>query len=146
MCGIAGYVGTRRLDDVAVATCVEALRQRGPDDSGVRRFTMSAERDVCLVNRRLRIIDLDERASQPFEYDGHWITYNGELYNYVELRRELAARGAAFRTESDTEVLAAAIAYDGIGALDNCEGMWAFAIYDQRDSTLLLCRDLMWED
>ena len=141
MCGIAGYVGTRRLDEVAVTRCVEALRQRGPDDSGVRRFAMSADREVCLVNRRLRIIDLDERASQPFEYDGQCITYNGELYNYVELRRALAARGAAFRTESDTEVLAAALAHDGRGALDRCEGMWAFAIYDQRERTLLLCRD-----
>jgi len=141
MCGIAGYVGTRRLDEAAVVRCVEALRQRGPDDSGVRRFAMSAEREVCLVNRRLRIIDLDERAGQPFEYDGRCITYNGELYNYVELRSELAARGAHFRTQSDTEVLAAVIAHDGRGALDRCEGMWAFAIYDERERTLLLCRD-----
>src|SRR6476620_2317634 len=109
MCGIAGYVGTRRLEEAAVVRCVDALRQRGPDDSGVRRFAMSAEREVCLVNRCLRIIDLDERARQRCEYDGRCITYSGELYNYVELRHELAARGAQFRTQSDTEVLAAVI-------------------------------------
>jgi asparagine synthase (glutamine-hydrolysing) len=141
MCGIAGYVGTRRIDDLAVATCLAALRQRGPDDDGVKRFAMAADRQVCLVNRRLRIIDLDARARQPFEYDGHWITYNGELYNYVELKRQLAVKGAAFRTSSDTEVLAAAIAVDGRGALDRCEGMWAFALYDERERSLLLCRD-----
>jgi asparagine synthase (glutamine-hydrolysing) len=141
MCGIAGYVGTRRVDDLAVATCVAALQQRGPDEDGVKRFEISADRQVCLINRRLRIIDLDARARQPFEYRGRWITYNGELYNYVELKRELAARGAQFRTGSDTEVLAAAIAIDGRRALDYCEGMWAFAAYDERERSLLLCRD-----
>jgi len=141
MCGIAGYVGTRRIDDGAVKMCVAALKQRGPDDSGIKRFTMSDDREVCLVNRRLRIIDLDPRAGQPLDYGDYWITYNGELYNYVELRRELTARGATFRTQSDTEVLAAAIAMDGRMALDRCEGMWAFAVYDERERTLLLCRD-----
>jgi asparagine synthase (glutamine-hydrolysing) len=141
MCGIAGYVGTRRIDDLAVRTCVAALQQRGPDDDGVKRFEISADRQVCLINRRLRIIDLDARSRQPFEYDGRWLTYNGELYNYVEVKRELAARGAAFHTSSDTEVLAAAIAIDGRRALDHCEGMWAFAVYDERERSLLLCRD-----
>src|SRR6185503_824392 len=141
MCGIAGYVGTRRLDESVVSECVGLLRQRGPDDSGVTRFDVSPDREVCLINRRLRILDLDARAAQPLGYNDCWITYNGELYNYIELKRSLTARGALFRTESDTEVLVAALALDGRGVLDQCEGMWAFAYYDERDRSLLLCRD-----
>jgi asparagine synthase (glutamine-hydrolysing) len=141
MCGIAGYVGTRRLDDRAMASCAAELRRRGPDDGGSARFDPAPGREVCLVNRRLRIIDLDPRAAQPFEYGGSTITYNGELYNYVELKSALARRGAAFRTTSDTEVLAAALTLDGVAALDRCEGMWAFAWYDARERSLLLCRD-----
>lgn len=141
MCGIAGYVGTRRLDESAVSACVGMLQQRGPDDSGTRRFEVSPGREVCLINRRLRIIDLDARAAQPLGYDTCWITYNGELYNYVEVKRALSARGASFRTDSDTEVMVAALAIDGRGVLDQCEGMWAFACYDERDRSLLLCRD-----
>jgi asparagine synthase (glutamine-hydrolysing) len=141
MCGIAGYAGTRHLDDSAFRSCVAALQQRGPDDSGFRRFAVSAHREVCLVNRRLRIIDLDARAAQPFDIGDHWITYNGELYNYVELRQSLSRRGATFRTESDTEVLLAALAADGLAALDRCEGMWAFAWFDAADGSLVLCRD-----
>jgi asparagine synthase (glutamine-hydrolysing) len=141
MCGIAGYVGTRRLDESVVSASVGLLRQRGPDDSGVMRFDVSQGREVCLINRRLRILDLDARAAQPLGYNRCWITHNGELYNYIEVRRALSARGALFRTESDTEVLVAALAMEGRGVLDQCEGMWAFACYDERDRSLLLCRD-----
>ena len=141
MCGIAGYAGTRRLDDSALLACLSALEQRGPDDSGMKRFAVAGRREVCLVNRRLRIIDLDARAAQPLNFGAHWITYNGELYNYLEQRRALASKGAAFRTESDTEVLLAALDIDGIDALDRCEGMWAFAAFDAGTGSLWLCRD-----
>lgn len=141
MCGIAGYAGTRRLDDAALRSCVGALQQRGPDDSGVRRFALSRDREVCLVNRRLRIIDLDARAAQPFNIADHWISYNGELYNYLELRQTLAGRGVGFRTESDTEVILAALATGGLAALEHCEGMWALAWFDAADGSLVLCRD-----
>ena len=141
MCGIAGYVGTRRLEDSALRECAERLQQRGPDDSGSRRFEPSPGRGVWLINRRLRIIDLDARARQPFGYRDCWLTYNGELYNYIELRRSLSARGAQFRTTSDTEVMAALLDIGGRQLLDRCEGMWALACYDERDRSLLLCRD-----
>ena len=107
MCGIAGYVGTRRLDEAAVVRCVEALRQRGPDDSGVRRFAMSAEREVCLVNRRLRIIDLDQRASQPFEYDGQW--------HHLQ-RRALQLRRVAARARARGELRSAPVRHRGLAA------------------------------
>jgi asparagine synthase (glutamine-hydrolysing) len=141
MCGIAGYVGTRQIDSSALERCTALLEHRGPDDFGVKHFGTGAGRHVYLVNRRLRIIDLDARARQPLEHNGRWITYNGELYNYVEVRKALAADGVTFRTESDTEVLLAALAADGIEALDSCEGMWAFAMFDTRDRSLTLSRD-----
>jgi asparagine synthase (glutamine-hydrolysing) len=141
MCGIAGYAGTRRVSDAAADACAAAMHSRGPDAGGIRRFAVGRDREVCLINRRLRIIDFDPRAHQPFEYHGHWLTYNGELYNYVELKSELERRGAAFRTESDTEVLAAALHGGGVAALDRCEGMWAFAVFDAHDGSLTLSRD-----
>src|SRR4051812_48327592 len=100
MCGIAGYVGSRELEEEAVSRCLDLLRRRGPDDAGVRRFDIGGGRTVWLLNRRLRIIDLDCRAAQPLEIEGRQITYNGELYNYVELRRELEGQGVSFRTSS----------------------------------------------
>lgn len=141
MCGIAGYAGTRHLEASALRSCIDSLHQRGPDDAGVRRLPVRPQREVCLVNRRLRIIDLDARAAQPFNIGDHWISYNGELYNYVELRQELERRGTTFRTASDTEVLLAALASDGLAALDRCEGMWAFAWFNAADGSLVLCRD-----
>jgi asparagine synthase (glutamine-hydrolysing) len=141
MCGIAGYIGSRELEQEAVGRCLDLLRRRGPDDAGVQRFDIGPGRRAWLLNRRLRIIDLDPRAGQPLDVDGRWITYNGELYNYLELRDELEAEGASFRTTSDTEVLDAALARWGLDALDRCEGMWAFALLDTTDGSLTLCRD-----
>jgi asparagine synthase (glutamine-hydrolysing) len=141
MCGIAGYAGTREIERSALEQCAALLEHRGPDDFGIQRFQSRKGRQVWLVNRRLRIIDLDARARQPLEHNGCWITYNGELYNYVELRKTLAADGVTFRTESDTEVLVATVAAEGVNALDGCEGMWAFALFDTRDGSLTLSRD-----
>jgi asparagine synthase (glutamine-hydrolysing) len=90
---------------------------------------------------RLAIIDLDERANQPLNADNKWIIFNGEMYNYLERRAELSARGVSFRTESDTEVLLHAIHHQDWSVLDQCEGMWAFALYDERDGSFTLCRD-----
>ena len=141
MCGIAGYVGTRALPQGAVDGCIVAMAHRGPDEFGAQRFEPHPGRHVVLINRRLRIVDLDARARQPLAHSGHTITYNGELYNYPEVRAELASAGVTFRTESDTEVLTAALATWGIGGLDRCEGMWAFALYAAADGSLTLCRD-----
>jgi asparagine synthase (glutamine-hydrolysing) len=141
VCGIAGFVGTRPVDDRAIQRTLERMRHRGPDDRTHRRFETPDGRWVELLHGRLNIIDLDSRANQPFQAREHWLAYNGELYNYVEVRRRLEGAGVAFRTSSDTEVLLAALVHDGVGALDGCEGMWAFAAYDEGDGKLLLSRD-----
>ena len=140
MCGIAGFL---TLDGSnASATIVkhmtDAIAHRGPDGSGV-----FAENAIALGNRRLAIIDLSSAADQPMmSADGrHVITYNGELYNYQTLKRELQALGRQFRTNSDTEVVLEAFSYWGTEALLRFNGMFAFAIWDRSSKKLLLARD-----
>jgi len=116
------------------------MHRRGPDARGYEIFE-NGRQQVALLHTRLSIIDLDERANQPFKCGSRWITYNGELYNYQELRLELEKIGHHFSTNSDTEVLLRTIDAFGWEGLDRCEGMWAFALYDEADGSLTLCRD-----
>ncbi len=141
MCGIAGYVGDRPLDGARVRRCLELMHRRGPDANGDAAFRTATGRHVHLLNARLKILDLDQRANQPFHIGGKHLTYNGELYNFVELRAELERSGRDFRTTSDTEVLLAAVDAWGWDALDRFEGMWGLAIYDEGDGSLTLARD-----
>ena len=98
---------------------------------------------VCLGHRRLSIIDLDPRSEQPMtSRDGRFvIVFNGEIYNYLELRRELVSQGCTFRTEGDTEVMLELLARDGVGAVERLRGMFAFALWNNEDGTLYLARD-----
>ncbi|MCI0564621.1 MAG: asparagine synthase (glutamine-hydrolyzing) [Nitrososphaera sp.] len=141
MCGIAGYIGRCELDSAKIQACLRLMHRRGPDHAVYRHWINSTGRNVYLLHSRLNIIDLDERANQPFCVGSKWMVYNGELYNYLELRTELVAQGHLFATESDTEVLLRAIDHFGWSILDRCEGMWAFAVYDEADGSLTLCRD-----
>jgi asparagine synthase (glutamine-hydrolysing) len=140
MCGIAGYFGAQVLNHDRLAAASRALRHRGPDGDGFYQHGAGGHQ-VALMHRRLAIIDLEPRSNQPFRHDGGVLCYNGEIYNYVELRRELEALGESFQTEGDTEVLAHALRRWGPKALEKCEGMWAIAWYDERNGTLLLSRD-----
>jgi asparagine synthase (glutamine-hydrolysing) len=141
MCGIAGYLGTRELDPIRIQACLDCMGRRGPDQAAWRDFTTGDGRHVYLLHSRLSIIDLDSRANQPFSRRGRWLIYNGELYNYLELKRELESQGRVFSTTSDTEVLMEVLIKKGWAGLDGCEGMWAFAFYDEEKGSLLLCRD-----
>jgi asparagine synthase (glutamine-hydrolysing) len=141
MCGIAGYSGPRAVDPTRIAACLALMRRRGPDHGASRQWTTRAGGHVCLLHSRLNIIDLNPRSNQPFAVGHKWIVCNGELYNYREVREALAAEGRTFVTESDTEVLLTALDQSGWSALDRCEGMWAFAVYDEADESLSLCRD-----
>lgn len=141
MCGIAGYVGGDRLSPDRTRACLGLMRRRGPDAAAEREFARPGGGFVHLLHSRLSIIDLDPRSDQPFRVGSKWMVYNGELYNYVEVRADLERRGRRFETTSDTEVLLNAIDLSGWPALDSCEGMWAFAVYDQHDGSLLLSRD-----
>jgi len=157
MCGIAGYVAAAnrvvRSDDAELLS--RLLRHRGPDDHGfltmrggaVRvgrdRSDIDAEADLCLVHRRLSILDLSPTGWNPMSTPDrrYWIIFNGEVYNYVELREELQRLGHVFRGTSDTEVVLAAYAEWGKAALPKFVGMFAFAILDTTDRKLFLARD-----
>jgi asparagine synthase (glutamine-hydrolysing) len=117
------------------------MRRRGPDHAAHKHWVNPAGRQVYMLHSRLNIIDLDERANQPFHIAPKWMAFNGELYNYLEVRNELKANGHAFHTASDTEVLLRAIDHFGWSCLGRCEGMWAFAVYDEAEGSLTLCRD-----
>jgi len=139
MCGIAGCY--QRADGPRLAASMsEALAHRGPDDDGLWNFTDDRVR-VDLAHRRLSIIDLSAAAAQPFSSAGLTLTYNGELYNYRELRSQLADLGATFRSSSDTEVVLEAWRCWGADALGRFRGMFAFALFDERTGHLVLARD-----
>src|SRR5206468_5396242 len=98
MCGIAGFVGARPREEAALRACLRRMHHRGPDGSGIRSWITPAGRWVQLLHSRLSIIDLDERANQPFSRSTKSISFNGELYNYVELRADLRRTGHVFTT------------------------------------------------
>ncbi|MBT4564546.1 MAG: hypothetical protein HOC44_16350, partial [Rhodospirillaceae bacterium] len=116
------------------------MGNRGPDASGSHR-ARSESSHLALLHSRLSIIDLDARSDQPYIDDGLTLIYNGELYNYRELRRDLERQGVTFRTNSDTEVLLKAYRQYGTDCFDRFEGMWALALFDARRQELLLSRD-----
>src|SRR5690242_8046806 len=127
MCGIAGYIGAREIAEERITATLELMRRRGPDHAAYRRFVTPTGKHVALLHSRLSIIDLDERANQPLQVGDSSIVFNGELYNYVEVRAELERAGITFRTSSDTEVMLHALRHHGARtALDKAEGMWAF--------------------
>lgn len=140
MCGIAGFLDKRGGDSSRVEQMVRALSRRGPDDRGVWQ---DAAAGIALGHARLSIIDLSAAGHQPMTHgDGRfWITYNGEIYNYLELRRELESGGAVFATHTDTEVILAGWAQWGVDVLKRLRGMFAFALWDRRERCLALARD-----
>lgn len=136
MCGIAGLAGSRGTDHGALERMGQAMRHRGPDGSGLWRSD-----GIGLSFRRLAIIDLHERSNQPFHFEHLHLVFNGEIYNYIELRHELRGCGHDFRTEGDAEVLIHAWAQWGDAALNRLNGMFAFAVWDERIHELTLAVD-----
>ena len=139
MCGIVGAIGIGGIG-ASFQTLVDCLAHRGPDAGGIFSGSFAGE-DVHFGHRRLSIIDLTDGANQPFEKDGLVFVYNGEVYNYLQLRAELEAHGVRFQTNSDTEVVLEAWRKWGADSLPRLRGMFAFAIYDKRNGSLVLARD-----
>ena len=140
MCGIAGiwHLDGRPVDPAALKRMADALAHRGPDGEGYR-----VDGDLGLAHRRLKIVDPGPQSHQPMadESGRYHIVYNGEIHNYVELRRELESAGATFRSAGDTEVALQAFLRWGDGCFDRFNGMWALAVWDARDRVLTLSRD-----
>ncbi len=140
MCGIAGFVGTGSRDDVE--RMKESLKHRGPDDSGI-----VFEHGVALGFARLAIVDITPAGHQPMwsEDKKKAIVFNGEIYNFKELRLELEQKGHRFRSASDTEVILKLYDEYGEGCFERMVGMWGIALYDFAAKKLILARDRMGE-
>lgn len=145
MCGLAGVFLSRtaagqRSADAAVRRMCDRMQARGPDALG---YWTDSKADLSLGHRRLSIIDLESRANQPMlSDDGRFvIVFNGEIYNFLELRRGLEETGDRFRTQSDTEVLLRLFARHAEGMLSRLRGMFALAIWDRVSRTVFLARD-----
>jgi len=140
MCGIAGIFHAetpKPVDPLRVERMCDALAHRGPDGAGVW-----TDHGVGLGHRRLSIIDLEGSPQPMHSADGRAvIVFNGEIYNFRELRRELEQAGFAFRTSGDTEVILAAWAWWGPDCLARLDGMFAFALFDREKRQLFLARD-----
>lgn len=141
MCGIAGIFSLDK-DQVSESRLVQMsdkIAHRGPDGYGT---WISENERIGFAHRRLAIIDLDVSANQPMHYlDRYTIVFNGEIYNYLELKRRLVYKGYSFKTKSDTEVLLALYDYKREELLDEVDGMFAFCIYDAKEDTLFCARD-----
>lgn len=135
MCGISGFYG--EIADDEFDRFLDSIEHRGPDGRGVYK-----DENLRLGHRRLKILDVSPSGAQPMSYaHRYWITFNGEIYNFLELRQELQQLGFSFQTESDTEVILAAYIAWGEDCQFKFNGMWAFALWDSHEKTLFLSRD-----
>ncbi|MBM4135188.1 MAG: asparagine synthetase B, partial [Nitrospira sp.] len=141
MCGIAGSIG-QPLDESLASKVLSALRHRGPDGQG-SWHSSPHEVGAWLGHTRLAILDLSSQGNQPMHSEcGRWIiVFNGEIYNFLELRLQLQKRGVVFRTESDTEVLLKGLIRHGPDFQLQCNGMWAFCLWDRAEGRAILGRD-----
>lgn len=141
MCGIAGYFGDKEISKDKTVDCLEQMKRRGPNAKGTY-LNCGNGKNLFLLHTRLSIIDVEARSNQPLDFDSNVIVYNGELYNFLELRNKLLQKGLNFVTDSDTEVFLKAHQFYGTEkALDLSEGMWAYALFDKSNGSLTLGRD-----
>ena len=141
MCGISGYISNRNLlADNDIQITLDLMKRRGPDSQDFYKKNYQSK-DVALLHSRLNIIDLNTQSNQPFYDEDFILVFNGEIYNYIELRNDLKNKNYTFRTNSDTEVLLKAFQEYGNKCVDYFIGMWAFAIWDLKKKKLFLSRD-----
>jgi|GEM_PF-1241161 len=147
MCGFGGIINWKRtITRETLSTTAEKVSFRGPDDTGLRLYDSNFVRqqdqgEIALFFNRLAIIDLDKRSNQPFENERYVLVFNGEIYNYQELRDELRRENISFETSSDTEVLFNALIRYGVAAIGKLNGMFAFCFIDKKERKIILARD-----
>ena len=138
MCGIGVYASKNSVLEIqSMKPFMDCIIHRGPDNQSITQI----DNNLIFANNRLSIIDGIERSNQPFCYKNYTITFNGAIYNFIEIKQELIELGHTFITESDTEVILHAYEEYGPKCLDKFNGMWAFAIYDSDSNTLFAARD-----
>jgi len=135
MCGICGF---NWEDKEIIKEMSDTLAHRGPDQYG-----LYTDKFVSLGHQRLSIIDLSEKGKQPMSNENGdiWVAYNGEIYNFKEIRKDLEGKGHIFKSETDTEIIVHAYEEYGIKCVNLFNGMFAFAIYDSKNKKIMLARD-----
>ena len=131
MCGIAGYIGNNIISQQNIEKTLKLMKNRGPNHQAYLEFRES-QYYTALLHSRLSIIDLDKRSNQPFSLNDYTIVFNGEIYNYIELSKELSRRQIHLFTKSDTEVLLWYFILFGENCVEYFEGMWAFDIFNRK--------------
>tara|TARA_B100001063_G_scaffold156445_1_gene145913 strand:- start:692 stop:2524 length:1833 start_codon:yes stop_codon:yes gene_type:complete len=140
MCGISGYFGKKALEQHTLKRTLELMKYRGPDFQAFRSYNCK-NYFLHFLHSRLSIIDLEKRSNQPFENNNKVIIFNGEIYNYLEIKKKLLTKGFKFKTNSDTEVLLKAYEFYGTNCVNYFEGMWSFAIFDKLKNIIFISRD-----
>ncbi len=144
MCGIAAYFGNTEIPKRNYFKSAQNLFLRGPDNTSFF-FEKKKEFNIGLIHTRLSIIDLKERSNQPFYFKNYILVFNGEIYNYLELKEILVSKGYKFYTKSDTEVLVKSFDYWGEKAFSKFQGMWSIILYDKIKQQLIVSRDCFGE-
>ena len=139
MCGISGYFGSKKISKYRISRTLNLMKNRGPDNFGI--YKNEKKKNIYLLHSRLSIIDLNQRSNQPYKFKNLVMVFNGEIYNFLELKKELISKKYHFNTTSDTEVLLKYYDCFGENAFDKLEGMWSVAIFNIEKNELLLSRD-----
>ena len=135
MCGISGYISkTNLIADNGITHTLEMMKRRRPDSKNFYTNSYNSKQ-LALLHSRLNIIDLNERANQPYHDKDFIIVFNGEIYNYLEIKSKLENKNYKFKTNSDTEVLIKSFQEYGEKCVDHFIGMWAFTIWDIKKKT-----------
>ncbi|MDP2388231.1 MAG: asparagine synthase (glutamine-hydrolyzing) [Bacteroidota bacterium] len=141
MCGITGFIDfSKRSDEIVLSGMINTMLHRGPDGCGIQIFKTNSEH-IGLAHRRLAVIDLTDTGKQPMHFSGLWVTFNGEIYNYKEIKNELIASNHQFIGNSDTEVVLHAFKEWGMECIKRFIGMFAFVLYDSNQSKVFCVRD-----
>ena len=145
MCGICGFIEKKSCSEELLTDMIDEIRYRGPDDRGVFMDQLQCGCQLGLAHRRLALLDLSANGHQPMSSESGRtvISFNGEIYNFKELRRQLEQKGCRFRTGTDTEVILYAYETWGIEAVSRLNGMFAFALFDRQAQCVYLVRDRM---
>ena len=141
MCGISGYFGKNTISPYTIKKTLDLMSVRGPDNQSYFNLESKNDNKLSLLHSRLNIIDLNDRSNQPMKFGDITIIFNGEIYNYLELKKKLQKKGHFFKTKSDTEVLLKCYSEYGLSMNTYLEGMWSYAIYDNQKNKLILSRD-----
>ena len=131
MCGIAGYIGSRKFSITEINKILSIMARRGPDSNGYKLIKKRGQDINCFFSR-LSILDNKKRSDQPYVYKDKVLIFNGEIYNYLELKSICESKGAKFKTTSDTEVLLKMLNIFGTEAFKMLDGDWAFSYYDKK--------------